>query len=51
MRVDDQGIGPPLHENQTLDQAGVVQGHRIILEPGQSPTPTQVCRLNALTVT
>ena len=43
LRLDDESLGPPLHENQTLDHAGVVQGHRVVLEPGQAPTDTQVC--------
>ena len=46
LRLDDDGVGPPLHEGQSLDQAGVVQGHRIILEPGLAPTSTQVYMYN-----
>ena len=42
LRLCDDCLGPPLHENQSLDQAGVDQGHRIILEPGLAPTFNQV---------
>jgi ubiquitin carboxyl-terminal hydrolase 40 len=42
LRLDDDSVGPPLHENQSLDQAGVDQGHRIILEPGLAPTAKQL---------
>jgi ubiquitin carboxyl-terminal hydrolase 40 len=50
LRLDDECPGPPLHEEQTLDQVGVVQGHRIILEPGPPPTPSQLvlrCKLSS----
>ncbi|CAI8039773.1 Ubiquitin carboxyl-terminal hydrolase 40 [Geodia barretti] len=50
LRLDDECPGPPLHEEQTLDQVGVVQGHCIILEPGPPPTPSQLvlrCRLSS----
>ncbi|XP_064401493.1 ubiquitin carboxyl-terminal hydrolase 40-like isoform X3 [Halichondria panicea] len=44
LRGDDDvtGIGPPLYESQTLTDAGISPGQRIILESGQAPTSNQV---------
>ena len=39
---DITGIGPPLYESQTLTDAGISPGQRIILESGQAPTSNQV---------
>ncbi len=44
LRDDDDvnGMGPPLYESQTLTDAGISPGQRLILEPGQAPTSNQV---------
>ena len=44
LRIDDefQGLGPPLHEDHTLATVGVVQGSKMVLEPGGPPTSTEV---------
>ncbi len=44
LRVDDDlhGIGPPLCEDQTLIEAGIIQGSRVILEKGTPPLSNEV---------
>ncbi len=44
LRGDDDvnGMGPPLYESQTLTDAGISPGQRIILESGPAPTSNQV---------
>ena len=44
MRIDDDssGLGAPLHENQTVTEAGMTQGQRIVVEPGQAPLSSEV---------
>lgn len=44
IRVDDEsgGLGPPLYENQTLTEAGMGSGLRIVIEPGKAPLDSQV---------
>ena len=46
--MDDEsgGPGPPLHENQTLTEAGMGSGMRIIIEPGKVPMDSQVPELS-----
>ena len=39
---DNNGLGPPLYENQTLSDAGLVQGQRVVVEPGQAPLESEV---------
>jgi len=39
---DECEVGPPLYESQTLVEAGVGQGQKVILEPGRPPLPSQV---------
>ena len=39
---DNNGLGPPLYENQTLSDAGLVQGQRVIMEPGPAPQQSEV---------
>jgi len=44
MRVDDsnEGLSPPLYENQTIIATGITSDCRIVVEPGQAPTSNQV---------
>ena len=44
LRLEDDttGVGPPLHENQTMTQAGITSGQTVIVEPGQAPLSSQV---------
>ena len=44
LRVCDDlaGIGPPLFEDQTLSDAGLTQGQKLIIEPGPVPLKCQV---------
>ena len=44
LRIEDDtaGIGPPLHENQTVTQAGITSGQTVIVEPGPAPLSSQV---------
>lgn len=44
LRIDDefQGLGPPLHEDHTLATVGVVQGSKMVLEPGNPPKSSEV---------
>ena len=46
LRIDDefQGLGPPLHEDHTLATVGVVQGSKMVLEPGNPPKSSEVSR-------
>ena len=39
---DNNGLGPPLYENQTLSDAGLVQGQRVIMEPGPAPQQSEI---------
>lgn len=47
LRIDDdfQGIGPPLCEEQSVTDAGIEPGCRVILEPGHAPLSNQVRHL------
>ena len=44
MESDDSGIGPPLYETQTLLEAEVGQGQKVIMECGRPPLSSQVTR-------
>jgi len=46
MRADDsnEGLGPPLHESQTIVATGITSECRIVVEPGPAPTSNQVYR-------
>ena len=39
---DECEVGPPLYESQTLEEAGIGQGQKVILERGRPPFPSQV---------
>ena len=41
------GLGPPLYENQTLVEAEIGQGQRVIVEDGNPPRLSQVTISNA----
>ncbi len=44
LRIDDdlQGLGPPLCEEQSLVDAGITQGCRVVLEKGVAPSTNEV---------
>ena len=46
MRADDsnEGLGPPLYENQTIVATAITSDCRIVVEPGPAPTSNQVHR-------
>lgn len=50
LRLEDDttGVGPPLHENQTMTQAGIAPGQTVIVEPGQAPLSSQLALRCAL---
>jgi ubiquitin carboxyl-terminal hydrolase 40 len=44
LRINDefQGVGPPLHEDHTLSSLGLVQGSKLIFEPGAPPLSSEM---------
>ena len=42
METDVAGLGPPLYQSTTLEEAEVTQGQRVVMEAGQPPLNTQV---------
>lgn len=36
------GLGPPLNENLSVASAGITTGCKVVLEPGRSPSNTEV---------
>ena len=42
MEDDSKGLTPPVHEDQTLKEAGVKQNQKIVLEKGNPPSSTQI---------
>lgn len=44
LRIDDDlnGLGPPLYGNQSVMDAGIDPGCRVVLEPGYSPSSNQI---------
>lgn len=44
LRSEDNfaGIGPPMYEEQTLLEAGLTQGAKLIIEQGPTPLKSQV---------
>ena len=36
------GLGPPMYEDQTLLEADIAQGSKVIIEPGPVPLKSQV---------
>lgn len=40
---DTSGVGPPLYEHQTLAEAEIGQGQRVVMEQGPPPLSTEVC--------
>ena len=44
LRIEDEtkGLCPPIHEDQTLKEAGMKQNLKVVLEKGTPPTSTQI---------
>ena len=44
LRLDDDsaGLGPPLQEDHVLSTAGIVQGSKVVIEPGPIPLLSEV---------
>lgn len=42
VETDTCVLGPPLYEYQPLTEAEIVQGQKVIMEPGKPPQATQV---------
>ena len=44
LRLEDEskGICPPMHEDQTLKEAGMKQNRKVVAEKGTPPTSTQI---------
>ena len=47
LRIDDEAdcLGTPLCENQSLSDAGITQGCRVVLEEGHAPLASEVRRV------
>ncbi len=43
MESDDIELGPPLYEQQSLVEAEIKQGQKVIAEKGRPPLSSQVC--------
>ena len=44
LRIEEEskGLCPPIHEDQTLKQAGMKQNRKVVIEKGTPPTSTQI---------
>ena len=42
MEEDSKGLCPPIHEDQTLKEAGMKQNRRVVAEKGTPPSATQI---------
>ena len=52
LRIDDDmaGMGPPMYEDQTVSEAGITQGSKLVIEPGPVPHKSQVRKWNCVCV-
>ena len=48
MDDNNERLGPPLYENQTIMAAGITCDCRVVIEQGPAPTNTQVATIYVL---